>query len=325
MVAERGHARDVGEKPTELSAEKVVGSRQAAWRIIASGEQKERTKAYEQQAADTREYAIMLEAELQRIYVGILALMDENLIPSASTGEPKGFFSEKKDDYYRFLAERATGVAKRQAPMIQKVLKIVEAPEMQYTDRIVDMPVTAQCQVPKSVSQDRIPQRIDEQLVDIPVPQIAEETVEMFNVFTQDRVQQRIVEQITETPEVSLVEEIVEAPKTQTQEKRIVEESDVPFLNGGCAVQAPEWEELERLKDENFLANYDTNKLPDDSNNLELFKETLLSPRMMQVQSVKRGVARRALAVVRNSSGFPRDNLPWHSTAREWMSEKSPP
>ena len=51
-------------------------------------EQKERTKAYEQQAADAREYTIMLEAELQRIYARILALMDENLIPSASTGEP---------------------------------------------------------------------------------------------------------------------------------------------------------------------------------------------------------------------------------------------
>ena len=49
--------------------------------------QKERTKAYEQQAANAREYAIMLEAELQRIYAGILALMDENLIPLASTGE----------------------------------------------------------------------------------------------------------------------------------------------------------------------------------------------------------------------------------------------
>ena len=147
---------------------KAVGSRQAAWRIIASGEQKERTKAYEQQAADTREYTIMLEAELLRIYAGILALMDENLIPSASTGELKAFYSEKKDDYYRFLAEHATGDAKRQAPMIQKVLKTVEAPRMQYSDRI--------------------PQRTAEQAVDIPVPQVTEEIIEMFDVLSQDRV-----------------------------------------------------------------------------------------------------------------------------------------
>ena len=131
----------VGEQSPELSVEErnsmsavhgsIASNRRAAWRIIASAEQKGKTKAYEQQAADAREYAIVLEAELQRIYAGILALMDENLIPSASTGEPKAFYSEKKDDYYRFLAERAIGDAKRQAPMIQKVLKTVEAPQMQ--------------------------------------------------------------------------------------------------------------------------------------------------------------------------------------------------
>ena len=133
-------------------------------------EQKERTKAYEQQAADAREYAIMLEAELQRIYAGILALMDE-LIPSATTGEPKAFYSEKKDDYHRFLAERATGDAKWQAPMIQKVLKTVEAPQMQYSDRIVDLPV---------VTQRRIP-----------IIQTAQRTVEVPKIVSQDSIQQQ--------------------------------------------------------------------------------------------------------------------------------------
>ena len=36
---------------------------------------KERIKAYEQPAADAKEYIIMLEAELQRICAGILALV----------------------------------------------------------------------------------------------------------------------------------------------------------------------------------------------------------------------------------------------------------
>ena len=81
----------------------------------------ERTKAYEQQAADAREYAIMLEAELQRICTGIPALMDENLIPSASTGESKAFYYEKKGDYYRFLAECATGDVKNKAVDVSMV------------------------------------------------------------------------------------------------------------------------------------------------------------------------------------------------------------
>ena len=37
------------------------------------------------------EYAVEVEVKVQKICVGILALMDENLIPSASTGEPKVF------------------------------------------------------------------------------------------------------------------------------------------------------------------------------------------------------------------------------------------
>ena len=68
----------------------AIGIRRGVWRIITSVEQKE-------------------------IYDGILALMDENLIPSACTGEPKAFYFEKKDDYYRFLAECATGDAKSKA------------------------------------------------------------------------------------------------------------------------------------------------------------------------------------------------------------------
>ena len=51
------------------------------------------------------------------------------------------------------------------------------------------------------------------QIVDIPVPQVVEELVEVFKVFFQDRVQQRIVEQIIETPAISLVEKIVKVPK----------------------------------------------------------------------------------------------------------------
>ena len=48
-----------------------------------------------------------------------------------------------------------------------------------------------------------------------------EELVEAFKVFFQDRVQQRMVEQITETLAVSLDEEILETAKTQTEEKII--------------------------------------------------------------------------------------------------------
>ena len=47
----------------------------------------------------------------------------------------------------------------------------------------------------------------------------------------------------------------------------------------------------------------DINKLPSDNDSLELFKETLPSPSLMQVQSDERRVACRTRAAIRNSLG----------------------
>ena len=204
-----------------------------------------------------REYAVNLEVELQKICDGILALMDEGLILSASTGEPREFCYEMKGDYYRFFVD-VSMVSQRQAPMIQKERKTVEVPQVMTQETVVPVtrpypeyvdvpyanPIVVQTvgktvevppmidevvEVPKIGSQDRIPQRTAEQVMYTPVPQVVEEFVEVFKVFLQDRVQQRMVEQITETPAVSLAEEIVEAPKIQTQEETI----DVPVVTQG--------------------------------------------------------------------------------------------
>ena len=180
----------------------AVDARRAAWRIIASVEQKERTKAYEQQADDANEYIFVLEGKLQIICAGILALMDENLILSASAEEPKVFYNKTNGDSYRFLEEPV--VLQRQAPMIQKVLKTVEFPQVQYVDEIVDEPVVMQGQVPTTqtvpktveASQAQFPDRvadvpvvsrrhvpgqlIQEEIVEvIPPPRVCEEIAEL--------------------------------------------------------------------------------------------------------------------------------------------------
>ena len=105
--------------------------------------------------------------------------------------------------------------------------RTVAVPQIQFLVRMAGVPVVTQRQtpqetieetkVPKVVSQDRIPQRTAEQVMDIPVPQVVEEIIEVFKVFVQDRVQQRMMEQITETPAVSLDEEIMETSQTQMQ------------------------------------------------------------------------------------------------------------
>merc|ERR1712117_237633 len=105
----------VGKMPDELSVEErnllsvayknAVGSRRAAWRIITSVEQKEKTKNNEEQATFAKEYCLKVEAELQKICDTILGLLENNLIPKASTGESKVFYQKMKADYYRYIAE----------------------------------------------------------------------------------------------------------------------------------------------------------------------------------------------------------------------------
>merc|ERR1711959_289288 len=93
------YMKAVGKQPDELSVEErnllsvayknAVGSRRAAWRIITSVEQKEKTKGNEEQAGYAKEYCKKVETELQTICNTILGLLDGNLISKATTGESK--------------------------------------------------------------------------------------------------------------------------------------------------------------------------------------------------------------------------------------------
>ena len=115
----------VGEQSSELLVEEwnllsvvyktAVDSRRAAWRVITSIEQNEKLEGKEQLASHAREYIAEVERELQKIRDGILALMDKNFIPSASTDESKMLYYKMKSDYYRYLAECVTGDAKGKA------------------------------------------------------------------------------------------------------------------------------------------------------------------------------------------------------------------
>merc|ERR1712183_1014815 len=83
----------VGNAGSELSVEErnllsvayknAVGSRRAAWRIITSVEQKEKTKNNDDNAKYAKEYCAKVEAELDKICNPILGLLDGNLIAKA--------------------------------------------------------------------------------------------------------------------------------------------------------------------------------------------------------------------------------------------------
>ena len=119
------YVQRVGRQPLELLVEEwnllplvyknAVGNRRAAWRVITSVEQNETSMGDEQLVSSAREYVEKVEGELQKVRDGILALVDKNLVPSASTDETKVSYYKMKSDYYRYLAEFASGETKSKA------------------------------------------------------------------------------------------------------------------------------------------------------------------------------------------------------------------
>jgi 14-3-3 protein beta/theta/zeta len=85
----------------------VVGARRSSWRVISSIEQK--TEGSERKQTMAREYREKIEKELRDICQDVLSLLDKFLITKASNPESKVFYLKMKGDYYRYLAEVATG------------------------------------------------------------------------------------------------------------------------------------------------------------------------------------------------------------------------
>ena len=121
----------------------------------------------------------------------------ENFIQSAGTGA----------DYYRFLAESATGVPEnevaqevvdmpvvlqRQVATIQRTQKTVEVPQMQYVGKFIDVPVLAQHRVPTV--------RAVQKAVEVPQDQyrdrVANVRVVLQRQVPQERVQGCIVDNV---------------------------------------------------------------------------------------------------------------------------------
>merc|ERR1719453_130197 len=90
----------------------VVGARRASLRIIGSIESKEKEKG-SPNASLVGSYKSKVEAELNNICNDILELLDQDLIPkSGGSAEATVFYMKMKADYFRYLAEFATGAVK---------------------------------------------------------------------------------------------------------------------------------------------------------------------------------------------------------------------
>ena len=160
----------------------AVDSRRAAWRVITSIEQND---TY----THAREYIAEVEGELQKIRDGILALMDKNLIPSASTDESKVLYYKMKSDYYRYLAECATDDAKGKASE-DTCAAYAEATKIAEKDLVVTHPVRLAMALSSVVAQRQI--RND---------QTVQRTVETPQLQRIDRVSDGLVVQVEHVPQ----------------------------------------------------------------------------------------------------------------------------
>ena len=173
----------------------------------------------------------------------------------------------------------------------QIVEPIVETPAVSLADIVEASKAQMQEEITYCLKEDQS-EFLEELIIeksDVPVPRVTEKTIEVVKLIPQEQTQNRTVRQITDVP----------VPRVMMEENTEVEMLKLTSkLDSGCAAQAPEWKEPRRLRAEELVTIRDVNKLPNDSDNLELFKETLPSPIMMQVQSDKRGVASRDVAKV---------------------------
>mmetsp|Transcript_8841 Transcript_8841/g.16647 ORF Transcript_8841/g.16647 Transcript_8841/m.16647 type:complete len:244 (-) Transcript_8841:111-842(-) len=144
------HMEEVGKSGEDLTVEErnllsvayknAVGSRRAAWRIITSVEEKEKTKGNDSNAAFAREYCGKVEKELQKICDTILELLDKKLIPKTPSGESKVFYVKMKADYYRYIAEFTNGDTKNKASQDAKAA-YAEASAVAEKDLLVTHPI----------------------------------------------------------------------------------------------------------------------------------------------------------------------------------------
>eukprot|EP01103_Thecamoeba_quadrilineata_P008102 TRINITY_DN17886_c0_g1_i1.p1 TRINITY_DN17886_c0_g1~~TRINITY_DN17886_c0_g1_i1.p1 ORF type:complete len:250 (-),score=71.10 TRINITY_DN17886_c0_g1_i1:130-789(-) len=114
-----GAMKKVAEENAELQIEErnllsvayknVVGSRRASLRILTSIEAREESRGKLDHLKKVRDYKNKVEKELSDICDDILNVIDNFLIKASKTTESKVFYHKMKGDYFRYLAESATG------------------------------------------------------------------------------------------------------------------------------------------------------------------------------------------------------------------------
>jgi len=87
----------------------VVGARRASWRVLSSIESKEKEKGDGEKVTLITQYREKVEKELEKICRELLDVLERYLLPEDKTAEGQVFYWKMAGDYWRYLAEFATG------------------------------------------------------------------------------------------------------------------------------------------------------------------------------------------------------------------------
>lgn len=118
-VAESSDSELTGEERNLLSVayKNVVGARRSSWRMLSMVENKADT---DMKLKLVKEYKKTVETELDDICKQVLDLLENHLIPKATSHESKVFYLKMKGDYHRYMAEYAPGNNKKVIELSQK-------------------------------------------------------------------------------------------------------------------------------------------------------------------------------------------------------------
>eukprot|EP00746_Dinoflagellata_sp_MGD_P163577 gnl/MRDRNA2_/MRDRNA2_91694_c0_seq1.p1 gnl/MRDRNA2_/MRDRNA2_91694_c0~~gnl/MRDRNA2_/MRDRNA2_91694_c0_seq1.p1 ORF type:complete len:243 (-),score=74.01 gnl/MRDRNA2_/MRDRNA2_91694_c0_seq1:12-740(-) len=114
QAAEQGDLSYDERKLLGSAYQQAVASRRQAWQRIAASEKAEEVAENEQMKLLTEELRLKVEKELQDLCDELLDLL-KKLMPKQPQGESGAFFLKLQGDFFRYIAEFATGADKRRA------------------------------------------------------------------------------------------------------------------------------------------------------------------------------------------------------------------
>merc|ERR1719359_2493402 len=97
---------------------------------------------------------------------------------------------------------------------------------------------------------------------------------------------------------------------TDTEEALIEDQKFLADMEKNCATKTKEWEAICKTRSEELLAIQETIKILNDDDALELFKKTLPSPSLLQVQVTEKAMRERALAMILSERSVTNDRRP---------------